>query len=277
MMLSASVCLGANNSNWKPKYEKNKLKELKTKIKSTPTSQKTLSPKTESKVSYTPKTPLEAMYLKSSNSKTYISKLKAETMKLKQDAVPSLINVMKISAFPDENKWVATFMLGKIMGKKSADFISKFSAHPSWMMRLASLKVLLHLEQKQYVGIYARLLEDKSLIVRHQALQNIKEMNLKSLAPYVWKMLYNKENYVGQKGSRKRSNIIKDAIKVVGELELKEAVTPMLTMINRTKYQDVHAELDYSLSKIMKKDSPEGPMTIKRNYWKRVGLAQTKI
>ena len=102
-------------------------------------------------------------------------------------------------------------------------------------------------------------------------------MGLTDLAPYVWKMLYNKSNYVGMKGQRKRSNIIKNAIKVVGDLGLKDAKKPMLTMMQRSKYKDVHAELDYSLSKLYDKPSPDGSLTLKKNYWNKVAIKEIKI
>ena len=271
-MLCASVSFAATKKDWKPKYEQKTLTELKSKVK--PVSKKK---RTQKKSSIIPDHPLEALYLKKSPRKSFITKLKSETLKYKQKAVPTLIKVMKGKAYPEENRWVATFMLGRIMGKKSANFISKFTKHPNWMLRLAALKVLLHLEQKQFRGIYARLLEDKSLIVRHQALQNIKEMKLKSLAPYVWKMLYNKQNYVGIKGARKRSNIISDAIKIVGDLDLQKAKKAMLKMITKKKYKDVHAELDYSLSKLYKKSSPRGSFEVKKNYWSKIALSEVTI
>ena len=281
LMLISSTCFGANSKNWKPKYEERKLQELKKKVKPLSVYKNKQSINNRDKVSkkskYKPSNALEALYLKKSKKKSYLGKLKSGTLKLKQKAVPTLIKVMKSNSFPDENKWVATYMLGKIMGVKSADFISKFTKHPSWMMRLASLKVLLHLQQKQYKGIYARALEDKSLIVRHQALQNISELKLNALAPYVWKMLYNKKNYVGVKGKRKRSNIIKSAIKIVGDLGLKDAKKPMLKMIQRAKYKDVHAELDYSLSKLYKKSSPKGSISLKKNYWNKMAMKEIKI
>lgn len=279
LMLICSTSFAANKKEWKPKYEeKKKLNELKTKVKplSITKNKKSIIAK-EAPAATSTTDSLEAMYLKESKKRSYLSKLKEETLKQKQKAVPTLIKVMKSNKFPEENKWVATYMLGKIMGKKSADFISKFSKHPSWMMRLASLKVLLHLQQDQYKGIYARALEDKSLIVRHQALQNIKEMKISSLAPYVWKMLYNKANYVGTKGERKRANIIKEAIKVVGELGLKQAKEPMLKMMQKKKYKDVHEELDYSLSKLYGESSPKGSMNLKKNYWSKVAMKETKI
>lgn len=279
LMSSTSLCLAAKKSDWKPKYERTKLQELKKKVKplSVYENKKSIAEKKSDKPTYKPENALEALYLKKSKKKSFIGKLKAETLELKQKAVPTLIKVMKSNQFPEENRWVATYMLGKIMGKKSANFISKFSSHPNWMLRLASLKVLLHLEQKQYKGIYARALEDKSLIVRHQALQNIRQLKIKELAPYVWKMLYNKANYVGMKGKRKRSNIIKDAIKVVGDLGLDAAKKPMLKMMRRKKYRDVHAELDYSLSQLYKKPSPKGSMAIKKNYWNKIAVKEIQI
>ena len=255
LILSFLVSFGAfaSKKDWTPKPTKN-LKQAK--LKALKKSQN----------------PLEALYLKQPKNKNHIEVLKRESLKLAQDAVPTLVKVMKSSDYPDQNRWIATYMLGKIMGKKSAPFIAKFAQHPNWMLRLSSLKVLLHLNQKQYAGLYARMLEDKSLIVRHQALQNIKELNLSKLAPFVWKMLYNKNNYVGVKGKRKRSHILKAAIKVVGDLEFKPAKMPMLKMMQKRKYSDLHSELDYALSRIEGKDSPKGNLAVKRNYWNKIAL-----
>lgn len=269
-LLIPTVSLNAAlNSKVSSQVESKRLEDLKLKIKPMKKSKKIVLKSSGND--------LEDMYMVSSKSKTYLSKLKSESLKRAQDAVPTLVKVMKSKSFPDENRWIATFMLGRIMGVKSADFISKFSNHPNWMMRLASLKVLLHLEQKQFKGIFARALEDKSLIVRHQALQNIKELQLKELAPYVWKMLYNRDNYVGGKGVRKRSHIIADAIKTVGDLGLEKAKSPMLKMISSKKYVDIHSELDYSLSKLYLKKSPKGSPEVKKNFWSKVAISELTI
>jgi hypothetical protein len=286
LLLTSQFAYANKSSEWTPKYQKTNLKKLDQDIlKLTPSKKfKKIGSKKSAKVSskskkmsIIPDTPLEGLYLKKPKDKSHLNLLKNESLRLKQKAVPTLIKVMKSSSYPEENRWVATYMLGRIMGKKSAPLISKFSQHPSWMLRLASLKVLLHLDQKQYKGIYARLLEDKSLIVRHQALQNIKQMEIKSLAPYVWKMLYNKKNYVGLKGKRKRSNIIKDAIKTVGDLGFKKAEKPMLEMFRKNKYKDVYEELDYALSRITKKDSPKGSINVKKIYWNRKAISEIII
>ena len=265
----SSTAFGATQSKINSANEASRLEALKQKIRAKSTSKK-LSETSSGKT-------LEELYKVSSERKSYLSKLKSETLKEARAAVPTLIKVMKSKAYPDENRWIATFMLGRIMGVKSADFISKFTTHPNWMMRLASLKVLLHLQQKQFKGIYAKALEDKSLIVRHQALQNIKELHLRELAPYVWKMLYNRDNYVGNQGDRKRSHIISEAIKTVGDLELDKAKPAMLKMISNKKYKDIYSELDYSLSKLYKKNSPKGGFAVKKNYWERVAVKELTI
>lgn len=251
-----------NTAKWTPKYEKSENKKIEKKIL---------------KGEVIPSTSLEALYLKEVKHKSQLVILKKESLALKQDAVPTLLKVMRSNHYPSESRWVATYMLGRIMGVKAAPLISKYASHSNWMLRLASLKVLLHLGQKKYKGIYARLLEDQSLIVRHQALQNIKKMEIKELAPYVWKMLYNKKNYVGMDGQKKRSNIIKDAIKTVGDLGFTEAKKPMLKMFSKNKYKDVYSELDYSLSKLSDKPSPDGSLAVKKIFWKKAETNEITI
>ncbi len=219
---------------------------------------------------------LEKAYKVEMNNKD-LDKLKIKTLKLANKAVPMLIKIMKNDDYPDKSRWAATFMLGKIMGKKSAPFIARFCEHPNWVMRLSSLKALEHLDQKQYLGLYAKKLQDKSLIVRTQALDMIRNMKLTKLAPSVWAMLFDKSNYAGSKGQRKRADIIKDIIKTVGDLKFEKAKAPLLKMIQNKKYKDVFTEIDYSLEKIIGKSSPKGDESKKVHYWSRIALSEKTI
>src|SRR3989339_1169464 len=137
---------------------------------------------------------LNDTYKKELNHKDLFA-LKERTLKLAGKSVPVLINVMKSSDYPDKNRWIATFLLGRIVGKKAAPFIAKFSKHPSWVLRMASLKTLLALKQSDYGPVYAEALGDSSLLVRIQALENIKGLKLKSYGSRVWAMLYDQQNY----------------------------------------------------------------------------------
>jgi hypothetical protein len=197
--------------------------------------------------------------------------LKRNAFKHKQKAVPILIKVMKESKYPVQNRWHATMFLAQIMGPKSAPFIAKFTDHPHWMMRVASLKALLGLKQKDYLSVYSKSLTDPSLIVRVQALDNISHMKLDKLAPDVWNMMYDQSNYTGQKGSRKRTSIVKSIIRTVGDLKYHHAKKPLAKLIQKPKYQDLIEELDYSLEKITGEISPNS-VEQRRKFWQKLAM-----
>ncbi len=211
--------------------------------------------------------------------KSEMKKLKDHILQLKGKSVPALISVMKNNKYPDKNRWMATFLLGQIMGKKSAPFISKFSKHPNWVMRMASLKTLLALKQDKYTDVYSSLLKDNSMIVRYQALETIKKLEITSLSANVWAMLYDKKNYhLGKdKKKKKRTHIIKNVIRTIGDLKFNKAKKPLLSMIQKKKYVDIHEDIDYALSKILDRKSPDDDLQRKRRYWRKVALSETVI
>lgn len=205
--------------------------------------------------------------------KQQVSLLQKEIINHSGKAVPALVEVMKSSKYPDKNRWIATFLMGKVMGKKSSPFISRFVEHPNWVMRMASLKTLLALKEKNYSKAYITALKDDSFIVRKQALDNIKKLEITEAAPNVWAMLYDKKNYYSNKNGAKRTNLIKDAVKTVGDLKFKKALDPLFTMIQKKKYQDIFEEMEYSLQKITGKKGPDSDINTKRRFWKKIALA----
>lgn len=217
------------------------------------------------------------------SSKKELITLKKEVLAYKGKAVPALVEVMKSGAYPEKNKWVATFMLGQVMGKKSAPFVSKFLKHPSWVMRMASLKTLLALKRVEYKKSYSDALKDKSFIVRSQALDNISKLNLTSEAPLVWQMLYDKRNYYSPKKGKKaktkkvaglkRTNLIKKVIATIGDLKFQKAKGPLLSMVQKPKYNDIFDEIDLSLAKITGKSSPAGSAKTKKRYWSKIAIS----
>lgn len=211
-----------------------------------------------------------------------IERVKSQILEMAGKAVPSLVQVMKSADYPDKNRWIATFLLGQIMGEKASPFLGKFLDHPSWVMRMASLKTLLALKEKDYSKKYKDMLQDQSLIVRTQALENIRSLELTAQAPFVWAMLYDKSNYYtpshkGVEGPLKRTHIIKEVIKTVGDLKFEKAKTPLLTMIQKDKYKDIFEEMDYALSKITGKASPKDSIKLKKRFWKKMSVSNLTI
>ena len=196
------------------------------------------------------------------------ARLKAMTFSLKAKSVPTLIKVMKEGSYPDRNRWHATMLLGQVMGKPSAAFIAKFSDHPAWMMRVASLKALAALHE-EYKAVYSRALKDPSLIVRVQALDNITHLKLTDLAPNVWNMMYDQTNYTGSNGQRKRTSIVRSVIRTIGVLKYEPASKALAKLIQKPKYQDLTEDLDFSLSKITGQSAPVATVQGKREFWKK--------
>ncbi len=214
--------------------------------------------------------------------KKEVKLLKAKVLNSKGKAIPALIEVMKNKIYPDQNRWLATFLLGRTMGKKSSAFIAKFLSHPHWVLRMASLKTLLALRAKKFGTGFAHLLKDKSFIVRTQALENIRQLKLRELSPQVWQMLYDKSNYynsnqASKKTAQKNTTLVKNVILAIGDLHFMKAKGPLLKMIGKKKYSDIFDEIEYSLIKIIGKKSPKGTREVKRRYWERVALANVKI
>ena len=225
------------------------------------------------------KSALLQKYMMNYNDKSQLAQLKSETLKQGGKSVEALIEVMKNGKYPDKNRWMATFLLGQIMGEKSAPFLAKFLSHPHWVMRMASLKTMLALKQKNYSGQYAKLLKDDSFIVRAQALDTIRTLKSTEAAPQVWAMLYDKKNYYqptinGKALKAKRSNIIKNVILTVGDLKFEKAKLPLIKMIQKDRYNDIFVEIDKSLMKITGLTSPADTAK-KRIFWQRMALSTT--
>ena len=216
-------------------------------------------------------------YIKNYTNKKELMELREKTLSLGGKAVPVLVKVMKSDRFPEKNRWIATFLLGQIMGEKAAPFVSKFLEHPHWILRMASLKTLLGLRQKTYGLHFAKMLKDDSLLVRGQALDNIRIMNLAEHAPKVWAMLYDERNYNQVDKRKKRTNIISQVIRTVGDLRFAKAQGPLLQMIRKKKYKDVFDDIDYSLQQLTGKQSPQGNQAVKRHFWDRVYIDQQVI
>ncbi len=197
------------------------------------------------------------------------ARIKAMALNLGGKAVPVLIEVMKNAKYADQHRWQATFLLGQIMGRKASPFISKFSNHPLWVMRVASLKALLALREKQYAPIYHKALKDPSLIVRVQALDNISQLKLTHLSPAVWGMMYDQTNYVGEIGKRKRTSIVKSIIRTLGDLEYQKAKKPLASLLQKQKYADLTDDIDYSLLKMTGLNSSGSNAHEKKIFWKK--------
>jgi hypothetical protein len=193
---------------------------------------------------------LEKLFIENNKSKKLQDKIKEIVLKNPKNSVVTLIDVMKNKKYPDHMRWLATNLLARIMGKKSSRFIGKFTEHPEWFMRMASLKALLSLKDKSQSSVYVKRLKDSSMLVKFQALENIRELKIKNLSNNVFKMLLDKKNYSSKKGKLVRNDLIKKVITSLGDLGHTPSAKLFAKMIQDKSFNDIFGELNYSLEKI---------------------------
>lgn len=203
-----------------------------------------------SNITFSKEISVEAIFKKVSLQKDDISKLKNLIKSDPKENVPVLFSVMKDDKMPEQSRWLATILIGKTLGKRSIDYLSKYTVHPEVILRLASLKSLLSLEAETKAGVFERALFDKSLLVRKQALEAVRKLKLERAESSLLNMLVDKKNYYLENKKLKRSPIIKDIIQTIGELKLKNSKKILQKLRNKASYQDLFPVLDFAISRM---------------------------
>jgi hypothetical protein len=199
--------------------------------------------------------------------KQQIEKVRKAALKMGGRSVPVLMSVMQNDAYPDRSRWVATFLIAQIMGKKSKKFLAKNISHPHWLIRMASLKSLQMLGAKEFQKSFETALFDNAMVVRSQALQTIERMQFKNSGAAVLRMLEDEKNYREIKGVQKRTSIVSKIIRVLGNLKFLKAKGTFLTLIKDQKNNDIFYQLNTSLEKITGLKAPKGSREQKRKFW----------
>ncbi len=166
-------------------------------------------------------------------------------------SVPQLVSILKNKNYSVHTRWVSTFLLAQLMGDKAGPFIAEFAQDKSWIIRTAVLKSFLALGQKDQraIEMYKKLLQDESLIVRTQALDNIRTLKLESLGAEVLKMLYDERNY--QRQANRPLNLLRMAIKVLGELQYKGSHLALTEISQQKGFQPFRSDIETTLKKVL--------------------------
>jgi HEAT repeat protein len=193
---------------------------------------------------------VESILKKTLLSKSDISNLKVLIKDDPKKNVPVLFSVMKDDKMPEQSRWLATILIGKTLGKRSIDYLAKYTVHPEVILRLASLKSLLSLEAEKKADIFEKALFDKSLLVRKQALEAVRKLKIEKAESSLLSMLVDKKNYYLKNKKLKRSPIIKDIIQTIGELRLKKSKNILISLRKKDSYQDLYPVLDFAISRM---------------------------
>ena len=137
--------------------------------------------------------------------------IKQNSLMSKNLNVLELLNVMKTSSYSDQERWSATMNLARKLGSDAAPVLKKFTRHPYWLMRMASLRALelLKIKDKE---ILIRSLNDQSLFVKSVALEMISSFSYREVDNHVWNMIFDRSNY---QSHQKSTFVIFKAIEVL--------------------------------------------------------------
>jgi len=193
---------------------------------------------------------IEDIFKSNKLEKESISRLKKIIANNPKKNVPVLFSVMKNEKMPEQSRWLATILVGKTLGKRSIDYLAKFAVHPEVILRLASLKSLLSLEAQKKSHVFENALFDKSLLVRKQALEAVRKLKIIKAEKSLLSMLVDKKNYYLKNKKLKRSPIIKEVIQTMGELRLKKSKNILVSLREKSSYQDLYPVLDYAISRM---------------------------
>ncbi len=149
---------------------------------------------------------METYFKKNELLKIEGEELKKRFLKLGSPAMTLLTKVIRENFYPVHSRWSVFFFIGQLMGKKSQNDLVKLTENPLWLLRLVTLKTLLHIKADNLVPIYAKKLKEESCQVKVQNLEN---------------------------GKHKRSEIIKQALKTLADFKYLPMTKGLVKMIKK--------------------------------------------
>lgn len=155
----------------------------------------------------------------------------------------TLLTEVKNEKSPDQKRYQALTEIAQIMGKDSTPYLKDYAENPHWFLRNAAIKSLSDLGIKDEEA-FKKALFDDSLIVRLSALEGIEKLKMSQLSSAIWQMFMKQENYSLIHGVKKRDNILKTAVIVLGRLGEEQSITRLKSMRTNSKYQDLWSSID---------------------------------
>ncbi|MBK9294415.1 MAG: hypothetical protein IPM57_08210 [Oligoflexia bacterium] len=111
----------------------------------------------------------------------------------------SVYTDLKKIAFDEKKRlsirWQAFMAMAKTAEKESLPEVEKAFNHQDWFLRSAALQVILILDPKKANDYSVKALKDSALVVRAQAVRNLKVLKNQNAEELLWQELYSKNNY----------------------------------------------------------------------------------
>lgn len=108
---------------------------------------------------------------------------------------------------PLQTRWRAITTMGKWDALEFRPELDRALVSPEWFMRNSALIALLNDERTRAISWSMKMLEDRSLVVRTQAVRNLIGLSAVESEPHLWKALNDKRNFRGDESLWIRAHI----------------------------------------------------------------------
>lgn len=105
------------------------------------------------------------------------------------------------------DRWRAVTTMGRLDPLRFRPELDKALASREWFMRNAALIALQTDERARAVAWSTRMLEDRALVVRTQAVRNLIDLNARESEPILWQQIAAKRNFRGRESLWIRTHI----------------------------------------------------------------------
>lgn len=138
----------------------------------------------------------------------------------------------------DRERYVAIMGLAKLGGKATSPLIQKLLKDSSWMVRTASLRALVALDDRTAATTILNSLSDPALLVRLEAVHAVRKLRPAGASQSLAATLSNPENY--QRGQP--LFVPQKALDAIAELRSPEAIPSLLTFLDRTRNSELRKQ-----------------------------------
>lgn len=163
-----------------------------------------------------------------------------------------------------QTRWRAVTTMGRLDPIGFRAPLEKALISNEWFMRNAALIALQTDERMHALAWSLKLLEDKALVVRTQAVRNLIELNAVEAEPLLWKQIHHRRNFRGHESLWIRTHIAEALAKLSGRGHAKDFQRLLMDRDERL-YKWAINGLEKSTG--IKMTSHQEPVEVQRQKW----------
>ena len=181
------------------------------------------------------------------------------------DAVPPLMGMASNPKNLDANRYLALMGAAKLGGRPLASQVAKLLNDRSWMLRSGALQALSALDAKETGPAAMKLLRDPALVVRTEAVHTLVVLRPPGVEAALVRAILDQQNYHGGKAQW----VPQAALEGLVTLKAESSVPQLRALLDHKNDRELLESTVSALEKLTGKSlAPEGTLTARVDRWK---------